>query len=297
MAEVWDDPGAGEHVEWWFEESPVRPGIVGLRAVDGALAGTLGGSFLRMTVGGAETLVVVPLRAASLERFRGRGIFAELVSEIEERGRAGGASLGITTPNAASARTFLRHGWEVVLRPRVWVRPRRLRAVPLRDRPGTMRHGTIRIERVARFGAEVEESWRRAAASYGDAVVGDVDYLNWRFAAAPHDYRRFVATVDGRPGGYAVARRRRERGLETGMVATLVADTGAAARLLLAGLARELRGCQILAALPPRAHRGAFAAAGFVPTPRTLTILGKPLVEGARLPRNLHYGFGDHDLA
>lgn len=154
----------------------------------------------------------------------------------------------------------------------------------------------VRIDRVGRFGPEVEESWRRAAPSYGDAVVGCADYLNWRFVDAPHDYRRFVAIVDGRPGGYAVARRRRERGLETGMVATLVADTGAAARLLLAGLARELHGCQVLAALPPRAHRASFAAAGFLPTPRTMTILGKSLVEDARLPRDLHYAFGDHDL-
>lgn len=115
MATVWGDAEAGEHVEWWFERSPVRPGVIGLRAVDGTLAGTLGGSFLRMTVGGAETLVVVPLRAASLQRYRGRGIFGELVSEIEELGRASGATLGITTPNAMSTQTFLRHGWQVVL--------------------------------------------------------------------------------------------------------------------------------------------------------------------------------------
>jgi hypothetical protein len=159
------------------------------------------------------------------------------------------------------------------------------------------RRGRVEVARVDRFGEEAAESWRRAAQLYGDSVVGEPAYLNWRYVDAPHAYRRFAATVDGRPGGYAVVRRRREHGLETGMLCTLVADTGAAARALLAAAADAKRGCQLLAALPPRAHRASFAAAGYVPTPRTLGILGKPLVDGVRLPRDLHYAFGDHDLA
>lgn len=297
MARVWDDPEAGEHVEWWFEQSPVQPGVIRLVEVEGRLAGTLGASFLRMSIGGEEALAATPLRAASLPELRGRGIFTRVVADVEAAAREAGAKVGITTPNAASTGTFRKCGWEVVLEPRVWVRPLRLRAAPLGEgRTGPLRRRRVIVDPVERFGEEAAESWRRASALYGDSVVGDPDYLNWRYAEGPHDYRRFAATVDRRPGGYAVVRRKREHGLEAGMVCTLVADTGAGARLLLAAVADEMRGCQILAALPPRVHRAAFARAGYLPTPRTMTILAKPLAEGAALPRDLHYAFGDHDL-
>jgi hypothetical protein len=87
-----------------------------------------------------------------------------------------------------------------------------------------------------------------------------------------------------------------ERGLETGMICTLVAATPRAARALLARCADEMRGVQILAALRPPVHTAAWVAAGFVPSPRTMTTLGKPLVDGAALPEAPVYQFGDHDF-
>jgi len=57
-----------------------------------------------------------------------------------------------------------------------------------------------------------------------------------------------------------------------------------------------MRGAQILAALRPPVHTRAWLAAGFVPSPRTMTTLGKPLVEGEPLPADPVYQFGDHDF-
>jgi hypothetical protein len=292
MATVWEDGQAGEHVEWWFDESPVEPGIIRLAEVEGTLAGTLGMSYVPMLVGGERQVVAMPVRGVSLSGFRGLGIFSKLELENEEASRRKGARIALTIPNPRSHPIFLRLGWQPLRTQRVWVRPLRLRAAPARpSRPGPRSYGRVTVEPVGRFGPETEAAWRRAAPRYGDQVIGEAAYLNWRYVDAPHDYRRFRAD-----DGYAVVRRMTERGIDTGMICTLVAATARTARALLARCAEEMRGAQMLAALRPPVHRAAWLAAGFVPTPRTMTTLGKPLEPGALLPASPVYQFGDHDF-
>ncbi len=195
MAEVWGDPEAGEHVEWWFEQSPVRAGVVCLAEVDGELAGTLGFGFWRVRVAGTNRLAAVPLRAASRERFRGRGVFSTLVVEGERRVRGHGAELGITMANDASAPGFLRDGWRKLPHSRVWVRPRRPRPGPPSPRPGAGRYAGVEVRPLDRFGAAEEGAGARAASLLGDHVVADADYLNWRYVEAPHEYRCFAGST------------------------------------------------------------------------------------------------------
>jgi hypothetical protein len=291
MATVWDDAEAGEHVEWWFDESPV-PGVVRLAEVDGRLAGTLAMSYVPMSIRGERQLVAMPVRGASLADYRGLGIFSTLELENEAASRERGVRLALTIANPLSYPIFLRLGWRELRTQRVWARPRRPRAAPARDaRAGARRYGRVAVDRLERFDAGTEAIWRRAAPQYGDQVAGEPAFLNWRYVDAPHDYRRFRAER-----GYAVVRRMRERGLETGMVCTLVAEDAATTRALLASCAEELRGVQLLAALRPPVHTRAWISSGFVPTPRTMTILGKPLVPDEPLPANPVHQFGDHDF-
>jgi len=293
MAAVWGDPEAGEHIEWWFDESPVAPGVILLAEVGGELAGTLGMSYVPMLIDGRREVVAMPVRGVSLEQFRGLGIFSKLELENEAASVEKGARIALTIPNPLSHSIFLRLGWQELRTQRVWVRPLRLRAAAGRPAlPGPRRYGEVEVEPVERFDESTEAAWRRAAPLYGDQVIGEAGYLNWRYVDAPHDYRRFQAGDDG----YAVVRRMRERGLETGMICTLVAATGKATRALLARCAEEMRGAQMLAALRPPVHTAAWLAAGFVPSPRTMTTLGKPLVEGEPLPAHPVYQFGDHDF-
>lgn len=292
MATVWGDPQAGEHVEWWFDECPVAPGVIRLAEVEGRLAGTLGMSYVPMLIGGERQVVAMPVRGVSLAEFRGLGIFSKLELENEEDSRRRGARLALTIPNPRSHPIFLRLDWREIRKQRVWVRPLRLRASTARPPgPGPRRSGRVSVEPVERFGPATEEAWRRAAPLYGDQVVGDPAYLNWRYVDAPHDYRSFQAE-----DGYAVVRRMRERGIETGMICTVVAASARTTRALLARCAEEMRGAQMLAALRPPVHTAAWLAAGFVPTPRTMTTLGKPLEPGERLPAHPVYQFGDHDF-
>ncbi len=80
------------------------------------------------------------------------------------------------------------------------------------------------------------------------------------------------------------------------MVCTVVAATARVTRALLARCAHEMRGVQLLAAMRPPAHAAAWLAAGFVPTPWTMTPLGKPFVDGVPLPARPGFQFGDYDF-
>jgi hypothetical protein len=286
MAEVWNDPAAGEHIEWWFEESPVERGVISLAEVDDVVAGTLGMTYVRMLISGERALVAMPVRGASRDGHRGLGIFSSLELENEEASRTKGAQLALTIPNPLSHPIFLRLDWEELAKQRVWLRPLRPRPAPQRlERPAARRYGGVYVTPLERFDADAEAAWRRAAPELGDHVIGDIDYLNWRYVDAPHDYR-----------SVAVVRRMRERGLETGMICTLVAAEARVTRALLARCADEVRGAQILAALKPPGHTRTWLVAGFVPSPRVMTTLGKSLERGAALPAHPVFQFGDHDF-
>jgi GNAT superfamily N-acetyltransferase len=292
MTEVWGDPDSGEHVEWLFEESPVAPGLIELAEVDGTLAGTIGFSFLRLIVRGEPSLAAVVVRIASHPDFRGRGVFTQLLREGEELCRARGAKVGLTMANDASRPLLLERGWRQLAGRRVWLRPLRPRPGAVRERPAARRYAGVRVAPLERFGVAEEESARRAAALLGDHVALDADYLNWRYIDAPHPYRCVSAGADG----FAVVRRMRQRGLETGVVCAVVAATARATRALLARCADEMRGAQVLAGLRPSCFAGAWLAAGFLPTPRVMAPLGKVLAPGAAVPAAPTFQFGDYDF-
>jgi GNAT superfamily N-acetyltransferase len=105
----------------------------------------------------------------------------------------------------------------------------------------------------------------------------DDAWLDWRFADAPRAYTLLAG--DGR----AVIGRRGRLGFVAALDGNLLADACAAAR-----------GAAVLA-IPPPAERGRYLRAGFLPTPRTFTLLGKSL-SGTPLPDRLHLELGDLDF-
>jgi GNAT superfamily N-acetyltransferase len=110
-----------------------------------------------------------------------------------------------------------------------------------------------------------------------DRVLRDPDWVRWRFLEAPRPY-----TVIER-GGYAVAARR-------GRVGNVVAVGGP-------GLAAAVRAAHglVVIACPPPWERRRYLAAGFLPTHKTFTLLGKSL-DGAPLPERPHLELGDLDF-
>jgi GNAT superfamily N-acetyltransferase len=101
---------------------------------------------------------------------------------------------------------------------------------------------------------------------FGDA------WLDWRFADAP---RRYALYADGTVTG------------RRGRVSYLARGRLGAATLALHGSLR--------AGYLPTLERRRYLAAGFVPTPRTFTLLGKSL-DGSPLPERPHLELGDLDF-
>ena len=261
MCRVWGERPEERELEWFYERNPVRPASVLLgEDGDGAVVATAAIAFQRMSIAGEEVEVGMPLRVATDPAHRGKGIFAALQRENEARVAALGVPLLLTVPNAASAPVFLnRLGWSPLAPLRVWARPHLLRT----------RSRSAVVERFAGIAPE---------AAGGDRVLRDTAWLNWRFADAPRPY----TLLSG--GGYAVVGAR-------GHFAVLAALEGG----LLGDVAGVARGPAVLAAPPPWQRRR-FILAGYLPTQRTFTVLGKALAPGRSVPRRPHFDLGDLDF-
>ncbi|HZO97879.1 MAG TPA: GNAT family N-acetyltransferase [Gaiellaceae bacterium] len=262
LGRVWGDRPDEAELEWLYERNPVRPASVLLGEEDGRVVASVAIAFQRMAVGGRELEVGTAVGLATDPDHRGRGHFAALQAANEERARALGVRLLLTVPTPASARVLLgRLGWTALPPLRIWLRPRLLRP-------------RLRARLVERFG---EDAAARRAPGGGDRVLRDGAWLNWRFAEAPRPYALLERD------GYAVVGRRGRLGVLAAASGDLLLDAAAAAR----GPA--------LVAAPPPWERRRYARAGFLPTPRTLTLLGKAL-DGGPLPRRPHLELGDLDF-
>ena len=318
LARVGTTQLSDEEFAWWFERNPAGEGIVSLAVDDGDVVGVAAMSFFRTRLEGRETRLAIPVNVATDARYRGQGVFSTLERENEAAAAAAGSPLTVTFPNANSYPIFLtRLGWTDLPRLRLWARPLRASAVVryALGRPGE-RGGlrrpeaasrTIRgleVRSVDRFGPELDELGRRAAAGYGSHFVRDAEYFNWRYLDSPRDYRCFAAYRGDELAGVTVVGHTFKHGVSAGFLADLVTapEDGGAARALLSRAVAEVRGgADALVLLPPRApaQRRALARAGFAPTNKTLRFIGKALHESAHIdehPEAWHFTLGDFDF-
>ena len=193
MARVWGERPADEELEWFYERNPVRPASVLLAEDDGKVVATVAIAFVRMTIAGEALEVGMPLRVATDPDYQGRGIFAQLQAENEERVRGLGVRLLLTVPNAASTPVFLRKlGWSPLPPLRLWARLRL----------GLRSGGRDAVER---YGL------RPVVPGGPDRVLRDGAWLNWRFADAPRRTRCSSARLRGRGPSRPRRRPRRRR--------------------------------------------------------------------------------------
>jgi predicted N-acetyltransferase YhbS len=256
-ARVWGRRTAEAELEWFYDRNPVGPASVLLAEADGRVVGSAAISFVRMSVGGEEVRAGMPVHLATDPDYRRRGIFAELQTANEERARTAGARLLFVVPTPPSASVLRgRLGWTTLPALRVWARP----LVPHSHRP----------RRLERFDLQVTSCYLEGS---GDRVLRDSAWLNWRFADAPRPYTLLAN------GGYAVLGRRGPLGV--------LAATG--------GLLTTPHGVVGVTAPAPWEHRR-YARAGWLPTPRTFTLLGKSLDPALALPARPHFELGDLDF-
>ena len=265
MGRVWGVRPEERDFEWFYERNPVRPASVLLAEDAGRIVATTAISFLRMAIGGEELTVGMPMRVATDEAYRGRGIFRDLEAENEEHARATGVRLLLTVPNSASAPVFLdRLGWTPLSPLRVWAR---FRALPAR-------RARAQVERFDQLNEPPPEV-------SGDRVLRDTAWLNWRFADAPRRYR-LLRDSDG--DGYAVVGSR-------GPIGVVAVVEGQLLRT-----ATVTSSVRALIAAPPPWDRRRYLARGYLPTHRTFTVLGKSLDPALPLPKRPHFQLGDLDI-
>jgi GNAT superfamily N-acetyltransferase len=267
--------------EWWFDENPVGPRTIALAEEGGQILGVLGASFYRARVNGRETLAALPLWAVTDPDARGRGIFQRLNGAVEAAAREAGATIELGFTNKLAGPIYIaKLGWRDVHRLRIWARP----ILPGRDRSD----GCIHLHH---FGPEHEDSYRLLAPRLRNHFIRDTAYLDWRYADSPRKY-----TLLASQNGYAVVGRKRFKGVECAYVADLVAPTFRETRHLLRCCVRAGRGARLLLALMPAAHAGAYRAAGFLPTPETIRLIGHALEGELPIgPRAWHFTLGDTD--
>lgn len=304
MRTVWGSYMPEKEFEWWYEQNPVRPGTITLAVADGEVAGMLAMSYARMRLGDREGLAAFAIDGATHPDFRGRGIFQALELENERRAAEAGAEIAVGFTNPMAGPILVgRVGWKDVRRLRLWARVLRPLAVLRRRgergrglRPRASRGG---VEPLERFDRQAEELARIAAPAGTDHVVRDAAYLNWRYAESPRGYRCLGAFREGRLAGFAVFGHKVHGGISAAYVADLVAPSPADARALLRRGVDEARGGADAVVALPGTRVGSLAAVGFVPTPQTIRLIGKPLTEVVRLPadgRRWHFSLGDSDI-
>ncbi len=261
MERVWGERPDEAELAWFYEDNPVRPASVLLAEEDGKTVGTAAIAFVPMSVGGERLEVGMPLRVATDPDYRGRGIFRELQEANEARVQGLGVRLLLTVPNAASAPVFLgKLGWSALPSLRVWSRWR-------------LWSGKPRSRSVERF-TEVPG----VEPTGPDRVLRDAAWLNWRFVDSPTPY----ALLQG--DGYAVVRGRGRIGVLAAVQGDLVGDAG------------RIAGGNALIAAPPPWLRSRYTRAGYLPTHRRFTLLGKSLDPTLAVPVSPHFELGDLDF-
>jgi GNAT superfamily N-acetyltransferase len=296
-----------EEFDWWFDGNPTQPRLMAVAEIDDRVVGVASHTPYRMRLDGRERLATASVHAGTDPVARGKGIFRALEVRNEEAGRRAGVAASLAFASKSTENLFLGPlGWSEIGRLRVWMRVLRpvaaaRRALGRAPAPGTRRRGSAGgVRAIARFDESTDRAYELAAPAYGNHVIREAAFMNWRYADSPWGYRAFGLG----DRAFAVVREKTQRGTPIAVVADLVVLPGSfrETRTLLKQAAAESGPDAVaLFALPPRdpAQRRAFAASGFVPSPTTLHFVAIALAEDFELPldpKAWHFSLGDTDF-
>lgn len=269
LERVWGERPDPAELAWWFDDHPAGPGLLTTERDGDRVAGLASMSFLRARVGGREQLLAMPLQVATDADQRGKGIFSRLELANEATAAERGCALGVTFPNDASRPIFLeRLGWHELWRGRIWARP------PL---PAVGR-GRLRL-------VDMSEGQTLGHVPATNGQIADAAFLDWRYLRSPRAYRLLGAFAGDELRGVLALRPQR------GRVAVVCHALGEVAQLL-----RSTGSARPTIALVPRGQRRSFLAAGFVPTPKTIRVLGRALRPEGILDGSWQFQLGDFDV-
>jgi GNAT superfamily N-acetyltransferase len=290
MRQVYGIAMSGDEFDWFFDRNPAGDRLLSAVEDGGRVAGVLAMSYARAVVDGREALVAFAVHAVTHPSARGKGIFSNLALRNEELAATAGATLALGFANPMSGPILVgRLGWQDLYRMRLWARMLRpLRALRRRGGGGLppTRGGTL-----ARFGNAQEAAWRGELNRLGNCLVRDASYLNWRYVDTPKEYRCFASAK-----GYAVVGHAVHKNMSAAVICDLVGPARETRALLRRCLSEARGGADVAIGVPAPGQRTVFLMRGFVPTPITIRVIGKPLSADARLPDGWHFAPGDTDF-
>lgn len=283
---------------WKHETNPFGRSLGLVALADGRPVALRAFMRWRWRAGGETVEAVRAVDTATHPDWQRRGLFRRLTLRLCEECAELGIRLVFNTPNAVSRRGYLALGWQdagrlpLLVRPR---RPARLLAALLRRRDPVEGEAdrddpVAKLRPVAELlGLPALAAWLSDAAVDGDPrwrTDRSLDYLLWRYAAAPGlEYRAlWEEGEEASSGAGTVLRLRRRRGLDELAVVEWFASSDpagtAAARRLVARIATmPAIDHAVAVAAPGSLERQPLRAAGFLPArllaPRlTVRLLG-----------------------
>jgi len=300
-----EDVSSAGYLAWMYDRNPNGQAIEFVTKTGSLVTGHCAAVPVRCKIGSGVHAASVAVNGMTHPDFRGRGIFFRLYGEITAQSAKSGIVLTFGFPNSNSLGSCLRHlNYREIGELPLWILPFDLSPIlasqnatrgaiwRIAGRAGTpfLRLGqailrprracaALKIEKAAEFGPEFEAFWDDVKAGYGNCLVRDPAYLNWRFAHHPsRDYEILAARANGRLVGYLVGRQVKIEDLIWGMIVDLlIADTAegkAAAAALTDAYCREARasGASLAGTLIPKTSPAAKALRrlGFLVCPQRL---------------------------
>jgi GNAT superfamily N-acetyltransferase len=264
----------GSEFDWWFDGNPAGS-LRSVAVLSDRVVGVAAHSLYRAVLDGEEQVASFSVHATTDPAARGRGIFVELERKHEREATERGVACVLAFASTPTVPLFLGPlGWKEIGKLRVWARP-----------------VSPNVSGEAVSSVDVEGD---AAANWPNHVVRDAEYLRWRYFDSPRGYEtvRPLGYAPLGPDEYAVVwPSKRHRGRTIAVLADHVGPTG------LVHKARRRARARLLFALPSPNQRGAYLAAGFLPTPQTLNFMGKALAGKLNTdPRAWRVTLGDTDF-
>jgi GNAT superfamily N-acetyltransferase len=276
-----------EFFRWKHLDNPFGRSLLLVAEHDGRLIGLRAFMRWRFQAGERVLAAVRAVDTATHPDFQGMGVFSRLTRAALDA-MDGQVDLVFNTPNGKSGPGYLKLGWREVGRVPVAVRVRRpLRLLTARGadpRPAPpVAAGPAAL--VLEQAEPVARLLGREPAARGLATPRTVEYLRWRYGAAPLlGYHAVTEEDAGELAGLALFRVRRRGGLWESTVAEVLAggDAGTARRLL-RRVARAAPVDHLTLHAPARSPLARAAIrSGFVPSVAGIHLVTNPLTAGIR---------------
>jgi GNAT superfamily N-acetyltransferase len=222
---------------WKHTQNPFGPSYMLVAEVDNRIVGLRAFMRWRFRAGCGSISAVRAVDTATHPEFQGLGIFSRLTRTALEELR-GKVDLVFNTPNEKSGPGYVKMGWQVVGRIPVRIRIRRpirfARGLPyVKSETSTITEvvpdvDALRVADVLDDTDAVDKLLKEAPGNPARLTTDrSLEYLKWRYASAPFDYRAVAEEVQGTLGGMAVFRvRPRGRLLESTVTDVIAPENG-----------------------------------------------------------------------